>query len=127
MIQSGLFDILAHMDVVKRYGFEHYGSFDPEKSEGQIRTILQLLVSKNLALEVNTATLRRPVRETSPSGQILQWYLEEGGQWLTIGSDAHVPEHVGASLEKEVSVIQSLGVKNLASFNRRKPKYSPLT
>jgi histidinol-phosphatase (PHP family) len=127
LAQSGLFDILAHMDIVKRYGFEHYGNFDPQKYEGQIRSILQVLVSSDLALEVNTVTLRRSILETSPSRQILQWFLEEGGQWLTLGSDAHEPKTVGAGIEKTLSLIQSLGFKNLASFKRRKPKHSPLS
>jgi histidinol-phosphatase (PHP family) len=126
LVQSGLFDILAHMDMVKRYGFEYYGSFEPKRYEGQIRSILQVLVSRDLALEVNTGTLRRSIHETSPSKQILQWFLEEGGQWITLGSDAHEPEIVGADIEKALSIIQSLGFKSLASFKRRKPKHSPL-
>jgi histidinol-phosphatase (PHP family) len=127
LVHSGPFDILAHMDMVKRYGYEYYGGFDPRKYEGQIRSILQILVSRDLALEVNTGTLRRSIHETSPSKQILQWFLEEGGQWITLGSDAHEPETVGAGIEKALSIIQSLGFKNLASFKRRKPKHSPLS
>ena len=127
LVQSGMFDILAHMDIVKRYGVEHYGIFEPNKFEGQIRSILQIMASRNLALELNTITLRRPIQETSPSLQILQWFYEEGGQWVTLGSDAHSPEEVGAGIEKGISIIQSAGFKNLASFKRRKPKHSPIT
>ncbi|OGO20747.1 MAG: hypothetical protein A2Z14_16670 [Chloroflexi bacterium RBG_16_48_8] len=126
MIQSGFFDILAHMDIVKRYGFEKYGRFDPENYEEQIRSILQTLAHRDLALELNTITLRRSIKETSPSKQILQWFREEGGQWVTLGSDAHSPEEVGLGIEKGLSLIQSSGFENLASFKRRKPKRSPL-
>jgi histidinol-phosphatase (PHP family) len=127
LVQSGLFDILAHMDAVKRYGFEHYGNFHPKDFEGQIRSILQTLAYMNLALEVNTITLRRSIHETSPSKLILQWFHEEGGRWVTLGSDAHTPEHVGAGIEQAISIVQSSGFENLASFTRRIPKHSPLS
>jgi histidinol-phosphatase (PHP family) len=125
MVQSGMFDILAHMDIVKRYGVEVYGDFDPKNYEGQIRSILQTMVFRNLGLELNTVTLRRSIQETSPSKLILRWYHEEGGQWITLGSDAHTPDTVGVGIEKAISIIQSLGFKNLASFKRRKPKHTP--
>jgi histidinol-phosphatase (PHP family) len=126
MVLSGRFDILAHMDIVKRFGYEYYGVFNPDRFEGQIRAILQTLASKKLALEVNTLTLQRSIQETSPSRKILQWFYEEGGQWITLGSDAHKPENVGVGIEKGITIIQSIGFKDLASFKRRRPKLSPL-
>jgi histidinol-phosphatase (PHP family) len=125
VVETGEFDILAHMDVVKRYGFENYGRFNPEQFEGQIRTILHALATRNLALELNTVTLRRSVQETSPSKQILQWFHEEGGQLVTLGSDAHSPDHVGFGTDKAISMIQSSGFDNLTSFEGRKPKRTP--
>jgi histidinol-phosphatase (PHP family) len=126
LVLSGRFDILAHMDIVKRYGFERYRRFEPDDFEGQIRIILQTLASRDLALEVNTLTLQRSIQETSPSKKILRWFYEEGGQWITVGSDAHKPEAVGTGVEKGIAIIQSAGFKNLASFRRRRPKHSPL-
>ena len=70
MVDVGNFDILAHMDMVKRYGFEHYGKYDPQKYESQIRSILKTIISKNIALEINTGPMRRSIKETSPSMQI---------------------------------------------------------
>ena len=126
MVETGMFDVLAHMDAVKRYGFENYGRFDPAKKEAEIRSILQTLARRNLALELNTVTLRRSVKETSPSKQILQWFFEAGGQRVTIGSDAHSPEDVGFGFEKALSIVQSSGFDYLTSFKKRKPKRSPI-
>lgn len=115
------FDVLAHMDVVKRYGFEAYGPFAPEEFEGPIRKILRTLAQRGKALEVNTATLRRPVDETSPSSLVVEWFRQEGGRWVTLGSDAHRAEHVGQGLEKALHVTRSAGFHHVASFQERKP------
>lgn len=119
MAEDGEFDILAHMDIVKRYGFEHYGPFDPREFEASIRSILRTLAKRNIAIEINTITLRRSVNETSPSRQILHWFFEEGGQWVTIGSDAHTPEEVGFGLHQALSHLLELQQNNLASFHQR--------
>lgn len=127
MVETGKFDVLAHMDIVKRYGFENYGPFNPEQTEGKVRSILRTLANRNIALEVNTASLRRSIQETSPSERILHWFYEEGGQWVTLGSDAHSPEYVGFGLDKALSIIRSSGFDHLASYRSRKPKRTPLT
>lgn len=120
MVEDGEFDILAHMDIVKRYGFEHYGPFDPHPFEAPIRAILGRLANKDLALEINTITLRRSVNEASPSRQILEWFRQEGGQWVTLGSDAHTPEDVGRNLEDALAILQESGNLQLASYHQRR-------
>jgi histidinol-phosphatase (PHP family) len=119
MVEDGEFDILAHMDIVKRYGFEHYGPFDPREFESQIRSILHTLARRNIAIEINTITLRRSVNETSPSRQILRWFFEEGGSWVTIGSDAHTPEEVGCGLHQALRHLCELQHHYLASYHQR--------
>jgi len=119
MIEVGNFDILAHMDMVKRYGFENYGKFDPTKHEAQIRSILTTIASKNIALEVNTGLLRRSIKEISPSKQILEWFHAEGGKWITLGSDAHSSADVGAGLNTAITSVRDIGFKDIASFSNR--------
>jgi histidinol-phosphatase (PHP family) len=126
MVERGNFDILGHMDMVKRYGYEHFGAFDPQNYETHIRSILQTLCSKNIALEVNTGPLRRSIKEPSPSLQILEWFREEGGEWITLGSDAHAVRDVGAGLEKVVEALSEVGFRVLASFSGRKIKPTSL-
>lgn len=121
MASEADFDVLAHMDVVKRYGFEAYGPFKPEDYEEAIRTVLRTLAQHDKALEVNTATLRRTVDETSPSYQVVEWFRQEGGRWVTLGSDAHRAEHIGLGLDKALSVACSAGIQHLASFQEREP------
>ena len=126
MTQEGAFDVLAHFDIVKRYGHEFYGRFEPKRYEDEIRRVLQTCVHRGLALEINTSPLRRPVDECSPSQTILAWYVEEGGNLLTFGSDAHLTEHVGYGFERALRAAQRAGLENLSRYVQRKPCPLPL-
>lgn len=119
------FDVLAHLDLVKRYGFDIYGSYNPRPYEGEIRAVLRALAERDLALEVNAFTLRRLVNQPSPSKEILEWFIEEGGRWVTIGSDAHKPEEVGYGLEQVLDLLQSIGFSHLSRFEARKKQPIP--
>ena len=120
------FDIVAHMDIVKRYGFDIYGSYDPRPYEDEIRAVLRVCAERELTLEVNALTLRRSVGQASPSDEILAWFLEEGGTWVTMGSDAHKPEDVGSGLEQVMNSLQATGFKYLARYEARQRKPHPL-
>lgn len=122
MVNGADFDVLAHLDIVKRYGFDRYGEFKPERYEGEIRAVLRACVDRDVALEVNTSGLRRPVGETLPTCRVLSWYRQEGGRWVTLGSDAHEPGHVGFGLEEALGVVGEAGFTNLASFEARRPR-----
>jgi histidinol-phosphatase (PHP family) len=121
LVADGDFDILAHMDVVKRYGFDNYGNFEPDRYEAEIRTVLRTASERGLAIEVNTSTLRRPIGETSPGSKLLRWFREEGGLHVTLGSDAHHTEHVGFGLERALKNLKDAGFSQLTGFEKREP------
>ncbi|NIS82458.1 MAG: histidinol-phosphatase HisJ family protein [Anaerolineales bacterium] len=127
MVERGDFDILGHLDVVKRYGFDVYGLYDPYAWEKEIRAVLRECVDREIALEINTATLRRSVGEPTPTEPILSWYQEEGGRWLTIGSDAHEPENIGYGLDDIVAMIRKVGFQQLARLEARQTIAFPLS
>jgi len=127
MVAETDFDILAHIDIIKRYGFDTYGSYDPHSFEDEIRTILRTCAERGFGLEVNTATLRRPVNQFAPAEVVLRWFCEEGGRWVTLGSDAHLPEHVGFGLVQAMDVIKSVGYSYLACFEARQPRPLPFS
>lgn len=119
MVQDSDFDILAHFDVVKRYGFEHYGPFIPHDFEPLIRRILNRLAAMGRALEINTSTMRRSIQSPSPEATILRWFFEEGGRFVTLGSDAHTPQDVGFALKAMNRMVQAEGFEGLARFDQR--------
>jgi len=121
MAQDGPFDVLAHMDIVKRYGCEHYGSYDPKRWEEPIRQVLAVLTHTGKGLEINTITLRRPIGELTPELPILRWFYEMGGRWVTFGSDAHQPEHVGYGFAKALRSLHRAGFQAPAVYQNRTP------
>jgi histidinol-phosphatase (PHP family) len=126
MVQGGLCDIVAHADIVKRYGFDTYGPYQPEHYESEIRAVLQACAQSGIALEINTSTLRRPIHQPSPNKQIVGWFFEEGGQYITLGSDAHRPDEIADGLESIMDWLPETGFNHLASYTRRKPQHVPL-
>jgi histidinol-phosphatase (PHP family) len=126
MVSEAEFDILAHMDIPKRIGFEEYGHYDATFFEAEIRPVLRTLVRRNIALEVNTGLLRRSVQETCPDLPILRWFWEEGGRLVTIGSDAHHTQDIGAGMAPAVKKIREAGFEEIALFERRSPRPTPI-
>lgn len=78
LVSDGQFHVLAHMDVVKHYGSQVYGPFDPRRYEAEIRPVVEICARRGMALEVNTGLLRRPVAELAPEELILSWFREAG-------------------------------------------------
>ena len=89
LCQWGGFDTLAHMTYPLRYIIGKYQiPVDMKPYEEVIREILKTVADKNLALEINTAGLRREIGQTSPTLEYVKLFRELGGELLTFGSDA---------------------------------------
>ena len=69
-------------------------------------------------MEINTSSLRKRLTTTMPDSEILQIYKNNGGQFITIGSDAHEVKDVGADYEKAQKVVEQLGLK-IVVYKRR--------
>jgi len=126
LVEPGGFDVLAHMDIVKRYGFTYYGPYDPRRYEGEIRAVLRACAQQGIGLEINTSTLRRPIAVTSPDDLVLRWFREEGGEWVTMGSDAHLTADVGYGMEQVIGAVRAAGFDRLARYESRRPVALPL-
>ncbi len=123
MVRVGGFDVVGHFDVVKRYGYDVYGPFDPHDHEEIIREVLEACVDEGIGLEVNTSTLRRPVNEPSPHPTILNWYRELVWDIVTLGSDAHELAHVGYALTDMVELLRATGFEYVARFVDRQAEF----
>ncbi|MBP7733668.1 MAG: histidinol-phosphatase HisJ family protein [Caldisericia bacterium] len=116
-----LFDSLAHLDIVKRFALECGYSFKPKEYKSVICDILELLVENDKALEINTSGLRQSPEETFPSFLVVEWFLERNGKYLTVGSDAHRPEHVGKDIDLVNAKLKEMGIKETTMFVNRMP------
>jgi histidinol-phosphatase (PHP family) len=115
-VASGLFDVLAHPDLVKKFGF--FPEADPtDLYEETART----LAANGVAVEVNTAGLRKPVREIYPALPLLTACRRRGVP-ATMGSDAHAPGEVGAGLTSARELLLAAGFTSVLVFRSRVPQ-----
>lgn len=121
MLRSADLDVVSHLDVPARTGKPILG-YDPARYEEQIRRILELVIQRGLALDVNAAGLRKPARNLMPDPLILQWYAEMGGRRLTLGSDAHNAGHLGLGLETALEALRAAGLARVTQFDRRQAR-----
>jgi histidinol-phosphatase (PHP family) len=121
--RSGLFDIVAHPDLVKYWGD------GPRRPDGDLRRYYELaldgIVESGIAVEVSTAGLRKPAGELYPAPAFLEMAIEAGAR-VALSSDAHRPEDVGADYEQALSVLEQLGVEELCVFDRRSCRLEPI-
>lgn len=121
-VKFGYFDVLGHLDVIKRFGETLFQPLKPNEYYGEIRRIIEGVIKREMALEVNTSGLYHPVREIYPSSYILKLYRELGGTLLTLGSDAHNPADVGRGFEQAMKLITLEKFYQLTIFQNRIPE-----
>jgi histidinol-phosphatase (PHP family) len=126
-VESGLFDFIGHLDLVKRYGVRYYGPFDPSLFAAEVREILELAVQGGVGLEINTSGLRQAPRETYPGLEVLRWYRELGGWILTVGSDAHSVKDLGKGVAEALGLAREAGFEAVTLFEKREPRQLRIT
>ncbi len=119
MTRVGGFDVLSHFDVVVRVGKPLYGSYDPRRYEEAIRAVLKNCIDHGIALDLNTQGLRNRCQLLTPGVEILRWYREMGGERVTLGSDAHTPDDIGANFDAALEVLRAAGLKSVTQFEQR--------
>ncbi len=125
MVRTADIDIVAHFDIAARTGIPIFG-YDPARYEEAIRSILKTCIERNLALDVNASGLRKPSHNLMPDLLIIKWYVEMGGQRLTLGSDAHRLPEVGLHLDKALEAIRAVGIDHITRFDHRKAQFIPI-
>jgi histidinol-phosphatase (PHP family) len=120
---SGLFDILAHPDLVKYWGR------DRPRPDRDLRYFyehaMEGIASSGVAIEVSTAGLRKPVGEIYPAPAFLEMVIDAGNP-IALSSDAHTPEDVGRDYDQALALLDGLGIAELAVFERRERRLEPI-
>jgi len=121
--RSGLFDILAHPDLVKVWGraqplpkrdLRHF--YEPA---------VAAIADSGIAVEVSTAGLRKPVGELYPARAFAEMCVEAGAVFA-LSSDAHLPSEIGFGYDQAVPWLRELGVGEICTFERRRRQLEPL-
>ena len=122
MTRAGGFDVLSHFDVVVRTGLPVYGEYEPRRYAEAIRAVLKNCIEHGIALDINSQGLRRPCGVLTPNLEVLTWYVELGGERVTLGSDAHQPQDIGADLDAALAAARAAGLKYVTQFERREAR-----
>ena len=121
--RSGLFDILAHPDLVKVFAGR------VPVPEGDLRRFYERamdgIADSDVAVEVSTAGLRKPAAEIYPATALLEMCLD-AGRPVALSSDAHQPDQLGYEYERAVELLGDLGVTEIAVFDRRERRPAEL-
>jgi histidinol-phosphatase (PHP family) len=111
--RSGLFDLLAHPDLPKKFGY---------KPEGDLRRfyepVIQAALETDTAIEINTAGWRKECAEQYPERDFLEM-MHSAGLPISISSDAHAPEDVGMHFKEAASLISEIGFTHTVRFQNR--------
>ncbi len=122
--RSGLFDILAHPDLVKLWGDAR--PLPRKDPRAYYEPAVEAVAESGIAVEVSTAGLRKHVGEIYPSRAFAEMCVEAGAEFA-LSSDAHAPDQVGFGYEKALDFLDDLGVDRICVFDQRERRTEPLT
>ncbi len=117
---SGLFDTLSHPDLIKKLGFRPEGDLTP-----LYKKTVKIIADSGVCIEINTAGLRVPAKELYPAAGFLK-LCHAAGVNVTLGSDAHKPEQVGANFAEALTLLKDVGFTKVVTFTGRGRNYCPI-
>lgn len=120
MARSGLFDILAHPDLVKKFARGPEGDLDRF-----YEPVVDAIRESGSAIELNTAGRHKPCAEAYPAPRFLE-LAHQAGVPLVISSDAHAPAEVARDFAAAVDIARAAGYRETLHFEGRKRTTEPL-
>jgi len=131
------FHVLGHLDYIERNHIPtQYAPYEDktivyEEYAELIDGVLRAVISGGKGIECNTSggdkfMNRGPNDVAHPRFKILKRYRELGGEIITIGSDAHVPQSVGQNYSQARRVLLEAGFKAVTVFRDGKPVFVDL-
>jgi len=113
MAKTSYFNIVGHFDLIKVF------KYLPKKDiKLMALNSIKAIKKSNMVLEINAAGLRKPIKETYPSKELLELAFEYGIE-ITFGSDAHSIEQVGFGYDDALNLAKEVGYTNCISFKEK--------
>lgn len=120
------FDSLGHLDYVVRYGKHRERDYHIADHREIIDEILKYLIEHGKGLELNLAGLKYGLPFAHPIPEVLKRYKELGGEIVTVGADAHKPEHIAYEYGKAPEILKACGFTYYTEFVQRKPVFKKI-
>ena len=119
----GRFNVLGHLTLPLRYMKEHLAlDWDFAPWMDRVEEIFSVIIPKGIGIECNTNRGNTPL----PDAGILKLYRSLGGEIITLGSDAHIAEHLGCAIEARQELLRQCGFRYFTTFDRMKPSFQAL-
>jgi histidinol-phosphatase (PHP family) len=118
-VESGLFDIIGHCDLIRIYGYKPSISLEPH-----YRQLAKTMKAHDVAFEVNTNGRNRPIADFYPDRRFLHIFREENVP-VCVNSDAHMPSRVGQYFDEAYELLRYVGFTEMAVFENRKRRMIP--
>ena len=116
--------VLGHLDLIKRY--DPAGIYPFEKTRDITAAILERVIADGKGIELNTSSFRYGLPDLQPCTEVLKLYLDLGGKVLTLGSDSHKPEHLGAHIPECRDRLRAMGYTRFCTYTHFEPKFHEL-
>ena len=120
------FDVYGHIDYVVRYGPTRNTNYSYLQYCDVIDEILKVLIEKGKGIEINTGGFKYGLGHPNPTEEIICRYRELGGEFITIGADAHTPAHIAYDFGKIPAILKEAGFDYFTVFKNRKPEFIKL-
>ncbi len=123
------YNVYGHLDYVVRYipserSSEYTYRFNDFSD--LFEAILKQIILNGKGIELNTSGLAKSIQNTNPCPEIIRLYKELGGEIITVGADAHIPENVAYGFDTAERILLEAGFKHYCTFEKRKPVFHDL-
>ncbi|MFW9793174.1 MAG: histidinol-phosphatase HisJ family protein [Candidatus Thorarchaeota archaeon] len=124
-IELEIFDVLAHIDLYRRFGESFYGEGIHDLWKPYLKELASKIRKRGIGFEINTSSLRRGMEQPMPEDRIIRALKMEGIEIVIVGSDAHTPIDVGKGIDEALNIIRQIGFPGVSVFRKRKASVIP--
>jgi histidinol-phosphatase (PHP family) len=119
-MDTGIFDIVGHADIVKKFGFRPQGDWSD-----LLEAVARSAARAGMCVEINTGGRDKPAGEFYGTEPLVR-SLHAAGVPVCFGSDAHAPEEVARYFDEAVALARACGYTEYATFRRRRRELAPI-
>ena len=118
LVEADCYDVLAHIIYPTRYMSVRDGQkVNLSRYFDQIEVILRGAIQRGRGIELNTWS-GRTLEEWRP---ILERFKAQGGEYITVGSDSHVPGSIGRGIPQAYDLLRDVGLRYVTTYEKRRP------
>ena len=119
---TAYYDCVSHIGYIAKGLHYEDNTFPYEMFPDLFDKILNEIIKRGKGIEVNTSGIDRG-GHVLPHPSIICRYRELGGRIITIGSDAHKSQNVGAYIKDAIDIIVNAGFEEITLFQNRVPDF----